>query len=197
MGDGAKYVCNIHHIKQQEHCVYYGVGVDGEVHFDEALVKYLPHCEMHAFDPTPGSSAGLMPRKLQDLNITFHKNYGLTASDGPLSIGNLPDLEGRSLATIRRQLGHTQRPIDILKIDIEGSEWEVLESIMEGCDRSNPVAHQLQIEFHSPKVRRFVNLVESMLQCGYRPFAKDTNYYCMHCIEYAFVHENFVKCVAQ
>jgi hypothetical protein len=143
IGDGAKYVCNIHHLRQQGgRCVYYGVGVDGEIFFDEALVHYIPDCDFYAFDPTEGSRIGSMPRRMRDLNITFYTSYGLTAHDGPLQIGNLEPLQGRSLDTIRRQLGHTKRPIDILKIDIEGSEWEVLESLMEDCDIDNPAAYQ-------------------------------------------------------
>ena len=63
IGDGAKYLCNLHHIKAQSSCVYYGFGVDGEVSFDEALVELLPGCEKHAFDPTEGVQRGKMLRE--------------------------------------------------------------------------------------------------------------------------------------
>merc|ERR1711862_208235 len=120
---------------------------------------------------------------LAALNITFHMDYGLSANDGPLGVGNLAGsrLMGKSLATIQHELGHEGRPIDILKIDIEGGEFPVLNALLENCERQIPFAHQLEIEFHLGNGRNggteadFLNLANKLLACGYRPFAKDVN----------------------
>lgn len=45
-----------------------------------------------------------------------------------------------------QQLGHTGRKIDILKVDIEGSEWDAFTNIFHQCDYEN--FNQLIIELH-------------------------------------------------
>jgi hypothetical protein len=48
----------------------------------------------------------------------------------------------RSLEDIITQLGHQQ--VDILKMDIEGAEYQVLESVL----KNSSVINQILIEFH-------------------------------------------------
>jgi hypothetical protein len=194
LGDGAKYVCNLHHVKQQPSCLYYGIGVDGEVYFEEALVPLMgaQQCEKHAFDPTEGVTLGTMTSHLKSLGIVFHE-WGLNDADGEFDIGWSRYL-GYTLDTIKRKLGHVGRTIDILKMDIEGSEWSVLAALLNNCERAEPFAHQLLVEFHSPHYLKLLAMINSLDQCGYRVFYTDYNLYCMHCIELALVHENFIKC---
>src|SRR6185437_8183043 len=53
VGDGARFVCNIHSLwSGHRPCVYYGFGVGADVSFELALSKQAS-CEMHVFDPTP------------------------------------------------------------------------------------------------------------------------------------------------
>lgn len=194
LGDGAKFVCNLHHVKQQDSCLYYGIGVDGEVYFEEAFVPMTADkpCEMHAFDPVDGVTKGSMPQHLKDMGIHFHP-WGLNDVDGEFDIG-WSTHQGYSLATIKQKLGHVGRMIDILKMDIEGSEWRVLASLLSECDRAAPFAHQLLIEFHSPHYQNLMNMLDKLDSCGYRVFYTDFNLYCLHCVELALVHENFLKC---
>ena len=217
IGDGAKFVCNAHHLRQQTRCLYYGVGVDGEVHFEEAFVKLFASkpCEMFAFDPVDGVTIGNMPKFLnQTLGIHFEP-WGLNDVDGEFEIG-WSRHQGFTLDTIKRKLGHVGRTIDILKMvgmilfvyvvcssfffvfscwqDVEGSEWRILAHMLANCDRDRPAAHQILVEFHSPHVQTFLDLMAKFDECGFRLFSKDVNFWCPHCIELAFVHERFVKC---
>ena len=74
-----------------------------------------------------------------------------------------------SLTTIVGKLGHDR--IDLLKMDIEGAEYEVLEGLLD----SPVLPTQLLIEFH----HRFVNdglnrtyaLIGKLRDVGYRIFA--------------------------
>ena len=109
---------------------------------------------------------------LEDLNIEFHET-GLAASDGALEIGH-GTYGGARLATLRAALGHAARPLDVLKIDIEGGEWAALPELLAECERA-VVAHQILVELHSPKLAGFLALAERLEQCGYRLFAKDYN----------------------
>lgn len=192
VGDGAKYVCNTHHIAQQRRCVYYGFGVDREVIFEEALIKLLPACEFHAFDPTPSVVAGSMPAHLRSLGIAFHP-WGIAAQDGNIQ------LEGRNVVAysfehIRELLNHSNTVIDIFKIDVEGSEWQSLPVILANCDAQRPAFHQMQVEMHGPKPATLLAFDDRLTACGYRVFSKDANHWCPDCMEYGYVHQNFILC---
>eukprot|EP00884_Botryococcus_braunii_P022683 jgi/Botrbrau1/9099/Bobra.0305s0006.1 len=80
--------------------------------------------------------------------------YGLGDKDGWVSTGgdksmtlgkNFDGFHVKSLPTIMKELGHNW--IDVLKIDIEGAEWEVLDSIL--LDPEVAPFTQLQVEFHN------------------------------------------------
>ena len=56
----------------------------------------------------------------------------------------------------------------------------------------------VEVEFHMINGidgKGFLKLANKLLDCGYRPFAKDVNLYCPDCMEYGLVHENFIKCM--
>lgn len=145
-----------------EDSVIYSFGVGGDISFDLQLMKRF-HLHVHAFDPSPESVAWI---EKQDLPDEFHfYPYGLAAKDGEISFAEPSDpgihslfsthSEGKAgeglvqhvlpvhrLATIVKKLGHQK--IDILKMDIEGAEYEVIEDII---TLPLPVS-QVLIEFH-------------------------------------------------
>lgn len=191
VGDGAKYVCNIHNLaKKHKTCIYYGFGVDGDISFEVALRKQID-CEMHTFDPTPSVVSGGQPAALAKIGITFHA-WGLADRDANIILekSQVPAL---ALSTVMAQLHHTL--IDILKIDIEGGEWSSLNATFASCDYDQPIAHQLQIELHKPTKEKLLEFKATMDRCGYRLFSKDSNYFCDRCLEVAYVHWQFVKCI--
>ena len=67
-----------------------------------------------------------------------------------------------------------QRYLDVLKIDVEGYEWEVLESIME--DNLIPKISQLNIEFHifpdmaMDKVLKFHKIYRKFRETGFKRY---------------------------
>lgn len=80
----------------------------------------LTDCEIHIFDPTPGlqnkinsGSAKLPPR-------TSYHDIGLVAKKGEKLVINNVDVPAKTLSEIMQSLKHTH--VDVLKIDIEGSE---------------------------------------------------------------------------
>jgi len=171
-----------------ENAVVYSFGVGEDVSFDLALIKKFK-LQVHAFDPSPGSIEWV---KKQPLPEEFHfYPYGLAAYDGniqfaePLepgvhslrmihadgnSIGgtNIHELPVHRLSTVMQKLGHSR--IDILKMDIEGAEYTVVEDILE-ADFEIP---QILIEFH----HRFSNMgiektrqsIRKLNSAGYKIF---------------------------
>jgi FkbM family methyltransferase len=146
----------------REDSVIYSFGVGGDISFDLQLMKHFD-LHIHAFDPSPESVAWI---ENQDLPDAFHfYPYGLAAMDGEISFAEPSDpgihslftthseekageglvqhvLPVHRLSTIVKKLGHQK--IDILKMDIEGAEYEVIEDII-----TLPVpVSQVLIEFH-------------------------------------------------
>lgn len=171
--------------------IIYSFGVGEDASFDMALIDKFS-LTVHAFDPTPKSIEWVGRQGFSD-RFVMHE-YGLAAFDGIVSF-NPPEnndhvshtLLDRSstkaesisvpvkrLSTVMKELGHGK--IDILKMDIEGAEYDVLEDI----SRSNIRPRQILVEFH----HRFPNVginkskeaIKTLRSMGYRLFSvSDTN----------------------
>lgn len=192
IGDGAQFVCNPHHIQEQAQCLYYGFGVDNNIAFEKALPSVV-QCDMHTFDPTPRLISGPVPARLEALGIHFH-GWALSSVDGKIKVAGA-EVQAYTLDTIRTKLQHTARAIDILKIDTEGGEWSILSAVLRTCDPQHPVAHQILVELHAATQEGIIALYDNLTRCGYRTFHKDPNLYTTTCMEYAFVHWRFLKCM--
>jgi FkbM family methyltransferase len=139
--------------------VIYSFGVGEDISFDLELIQRFG-VEVHAFDPTPRSIAWIRSQGLPE-KIKFHE-YGVGAHDGTavfrppknpsyVSYSTLSRGGDRAasveapvyrLTTIMKMLGSEK--IDILKIDIEGAEFPVLQDLIASMV---PVG-QLLVEFH-------------------------------------------------
>ncbi len=79
------------------------------------------------------------------------------------------EVSAYSLTSITEQLGH--RRIDLLKMDIEGAEYEVLEGLLE----SPVLPTQLLVEFHHRFVDngldRTYDIIKRLRRAGYKIFA--------------------------
>ena len=165
--------------------VVYSAGVGDDISFDLGLIERFG-VTVHAFDPTPKSIEWLRSRSLPK-QLVVHE-YGIAPRDGvatfyrpenpahmslsvverasPTATDSLPV---RELSGIMRELGHSS--IDLLKIDIEGSEYEVLEDLVA---RALPV-RQLLVEYHHrfPGVgdTKTAASIELLERHGYRLFA--------------------------
>jgi len=170
--------------------IVYSLGIGEDVDFDLALIDRFG-LQVHAFDPTPSSVDWLAAQSMPP-NFHFHP-WAVTAADGVLKLfprikrdGSKSAVmytmlaEGRSqedavlvpafsLSSILAELGHER--IDLLKMDIEGAEYEVLDSLLQSAVKPE----QLLVEFH----HRFAGIgpgktaamIARLRDCGYRIFA--------------------------
>jgi FkbM family methyltransferase len=166
--------------------VVYSAGLGEDASFDLELIRRYG-CRVWVFDPTPRAVA--YARTVDEERFSFLP-VGLWSSDGPQvffppknpvhvshSITNSqkarsPGFEAicRSLPSLMRELGHSH--IDLLKLDIEGAEYQVLDPIA----RAEITPSILAVEFHPAslsQVRRTFRLVRRLKSLGYSVLARE------------------------
>jgi FkbM family methyltransferase len=166
--------------------VVYSFGVGEDASFDVALIDEYD-LTVHAFDPTPRSIEWVSRQGFSD-RFVMHE-YGIAAFDGAASFHppenpehvshtllDRPKTKARAisvpvrrLSTIMADLGHDR--IDIIKLDIEGAEYDVVADI----SASHIRPRQVLVEFHHrlpgvgvKKTREAIARLRSM---GYRLFS--------------------------
>ena len=127
--DGGKWLCNLPSLTGA--CVIYSLGSNGQYEFEHEMIFNTP-CEIHTFDCTHDPVVALHPR------ITYHKIcLGDDSADGRY----------RSLSSIAASLGHTH--ISLLKMDIEGFEYAVVESLFrQSASAAHLLPSQISFELH-------------------------------------------------
>ncbi len=140
--------------------VVYSFGVGTDISFDLALIGRFG-ATVHAFDPTPVAKRWLESQSLP-AQFVYH-DCGIAAYDGrqdfhapknpdSAHFSPVPRYRGapgprlaapvKTLRTIMAGLGHAR--LDVLKLDIEGGEYDVLANVLADLI---PI-RQLLIEFH-------------------------------------------------
>jgi hypothetical protein len=142
-GDGGKWVCDVHSIPRKD-CLVYSFGSNGDYSFEHGIIGRR-ECEIHTFDPFNSGGGSHIQ------HITVH-SYGLGNRSYTTEV--LPkfgkSVELKSLTDIVKELGHSGRTIDILKVDVDGSELNIFDSeeswkLFESADLK---FNQLLIELH-------------------------------------------------
>ena len=165
--------------------VVYAAGVGFDVSFDLALIAHY-RATVHAFDPTPRSIEWVARQSLPprfhfhsvgvadyDGIARFHppldpQYVSCTMLDRPRTADRAFDVPVLRLATLMRQLGHDR--IDLLKLDIEGAEYAVIDDLA----RTDIRPRQLLVEFHhrfpGVGVRATKRALRTLHRLGYRLF---------------------------
>jgi FkbM family methyltransferase len=167
--------------------IIYGGGVGRDVTFERALVDRFG-ANVVLFDPSP---TGLETMSLPENQIPQFQfvPVGLSGCNGTLRFAPPPDPKEGSwftasgtsktitvpcvdLTTLMKQNGHER--IDLLKIDIEGAEYDVLDHLL---DRKLSVK-QVLVEFHHnilPGIPRgrSIKFILKMVAAGYKLLKQD------------------------
>ncbi len=168
--------------------IVYSLGVGSDVTFDLAMIEKY-QTKVYAFDPTPNSIEWVKASRFPD---SFHFfDYGVSNIDGEMTLyprvrkgrqskDMLTPVKGgvvnagalsipvKRLGTIMKMLGHSR--IDILKIDIEASEYDVIDDLIQ----SGINVYQILVEFHHrfPSVRpeQTRQAINMLNNCGFKIF---------------------------
>lgn len=136
--DYGKNICLDHWKSPNTNCLVYSFGSQFKFGFENAIIKSY-QCEVHTFDPSMSTEGRVIPK-----GINFHLT-GLSGKDENTTIQDRI-WQMRTLSTIIMSLHHSERKIDILKIDIEGWEWKALPQMLQSGALDN--VRQLCLEVH-------------------------------------------------
>jgi len=190
-GDGPKWVCGLDALGHKESpsghkpggggCLAYSFGSNGETSFEAALKHRVPHCAIYTFDPFlsekafPGSEPKLAKvRAAEAAGVLTFVSKGLVGVDTKtgraLPVGAYKGVQpqGLPIRPMMASLGHTGRVIDVLKVDIERSEFEAFAdpdffggACLEGMRPWRAIG-QLQLELHGFDFPRVIQLMERL-----------------------------------
>ncbi|KAL1751972.1 methyltransferase domain-containing protein [Schizophyllum commune] len=172
LGDGGKWVCGLSRVQRKPDCVVYSIGINYESSFEADLLENTDYCEVWGYDFSVDDFGPQIPRS-QRHRVHFAP-YALGGEEkhGP---NDQPKLY--TLDALMRMNGH--KHIDILKIDIEGWEFDTLTALIDGYVSSGrPLPFgQLQLEVHvwGKKFDEFLGWWEKLEAAGLRPFWTEPN----------------------
>jgi len=173
--DGQKYVCMDREFSGLlTSCLVYSVGVGADWSFDWDA-EYLG-CHVISMDPSVsyGKQGG---------NIKFVQE-GIGARDEMTSQG----WPLRTLESALARQGHARQPVHVLKMDIEGAEWEVLrQQVQLGAESAlasnvQQLAVELHMGRHVPLMSHISFYREAyatflgLQSLGFYPFSYEQNY---------------------
>ena len=165
--------------------VIYSVGVGSNIDFDVELINSFG-ATVHAFDPTPRSIEWVKSQQLPK-HFIFHP-FGLSAENGHMDFfppakassthfspidrygdtNNVVRAPVKDIDTIASELNHKE--IDLLKMDIEGAEYEVIEAL----PKNRVAINQILIEFHHMykgiPISKTVDAISTLSNLGFELF---------------------------
>ena len=175
--DGGKVVC-MSAFDADEACLVYSLGSGNNFLFELEMSGRFG-CEVHTFDCTIKSSPRL---PVANKMITYHD----------LCVGANDTGKYRTLSTLRNTLGHADRRIDVLKMDIERHEYAVVASLPE---EGLPQQILFEVHLHNgygrwgrPVLRReWRALWERLWHLNYTTFSYEPNPLCACCCEFSMI----------
>ena len=167
--------------------IIYSFGIGEDISFDKTLIE-KHNCNVFGFDPTP-KSINWVNRQSQPQNFHFF-DFGISNKTGivdfylpknpnhvsgssvvqnNINVAEKVSVKMKSIRAIMQELGH--KHIDVLKMDIEGAEYDVIENVL----KDNISITQILIEFHDRLIqdgrRRTIDVLNKLKLQGYEIFA--------------------------
>ncbi|CAG5125172.1 unnamed protein product, partial [Candidula unifasciata] len=177
VGDGGWEICDDLKVRPKRPCIVYSFGINYDFSFDDDVAR-LYGCHVYSFDPSM-EKMETSNRSVLSSHVHFYK-IGLSGQTVTLDQGwNL-----YTLSDIRSRLGHQNAVIDVIKMDIEASEWDALPQMVSSGQLEN--VRQLLLEYHVVDTSHEYLLprlksIQAVERLGFRKFLVHKN---EHCVEY-------------
>jgi FkbM family methyltransferase len=177
-------------LRTKKEPVVFSFGIGEDVSFDKDIINRLG-AKVYAFDPTPRAAEYINAQDFPKSKFEFYQ-YALSSEDGSLDFGipsddksepsgslhkNVAELtisrtikvKAKKLSTIMKELNINH--LDLLKMDIEGSEYEVIDDFLD--DKIFP--DQICLEFHErffpDGKEKMARAIDKLHENGYKVFA--------------------------
>ena len=176
----------LHPKKINKKSIIYSLGVGEDITFDSEVMDHFK-CQVFAFDPTP-KSIEWVKKNVSDKNFKFSP-FGISKSSGvkkfykpknqlhvsgslyDSDVVNKNDYENLNFITlIDAMKEYDHQKINVLKMDVEGAEYEIIEHIKE----NNIQIDQILVEFHSLIIEngdsKTKKAIQTLYEMGYKCF---------------------------
>ncbi|BFZ02541.1 hypothetical protein BsWGS_05579 [Bradybaena similaris] len=143
---GNYYICFDKPHGPKPPCLVYSFGIGNDFTFDDAMAE--AGCQVFSFDPSMGVSDHQRSERVRFLSIglsSFDSDHFVPLLDS-YTMGADRTWRIRSLASLKKMLGHENKTLDVLKLDIETYEWTILKHLIK--DGSLSYVKQLPMEWH-------------------------------------------------
>ena len=169
-----------------EDSIVYSIGVGCDVSFDMEIIKQHNSC-VYGFDPTPKSinwvSRNTLPDRFKFSDFGIGKKTGIEnfhlpknpdyVSGSIFQHANVREFDTvkvkmKSFQDITWELGH--KKIDILKMDIEGSEYDVIDSILNSDVRIDQILIEFHERFFDDGFQKTMDAIKKIDKKGYKLF---------------------------
>lgn len=176
----------------------YCVGIGGDISFDLELIRRYG-VEVRAFDAVADYASMAAEQGSDEPRFSAHQ-AAIATSDGPIRMqvthdqqsqsvssaglyesGDFVDVPGRTLPSLMAEFG--DKRIDLLKLDIEGAEYEVLPTIDMHALGVKVFATQLH---HTGSVGEARGLIAKLRKDGYEPVG------CRSAVKLAFARSDLL-----
>lgn len=186
-------------LTDQEKIIVYSCGVGKDISFDLTILKKYKRSEIFAFDPTPISIKWIEAQNLPDnfyfspvgisheegtQKMFFPKKFGVSYGVFDWDKENKDEITVKVSTIEKIAEKHGHKVIDILKMDIEGSEFDVIKSL----DFNKLKVGQLLVEFHE----RFLDNGKEIL-AETLTYLEENNFECFAIsddFEYSFINKS-------
>jgi FkbM family methyltransferase len=168
-----------------EKSIVYSFGIGEDISFDEYLMnKY--NCNIYAYDPTPKSKVFIQNNKMSPLFHFF--DTGIADYDG-ISKFYLPENDEFVSCTTYNRWGYDEqeikpvevnvkrllslmednnhKEIDLLKMDIEGSEYAVIKDIINSDIPIKQICLEVHHHFKGIGIKKTKEMVEALNKAGF------------------------------
>lgn len=165
--------------------IVYSFGVGQDISFDLAVIQQFG-CSVQAFDPTPVCQSWVREQTFPE-QFRFHPT-GLASTDGSIELfeprapgaasfskeamtadARSVEVPVKRLSTILGELRHER--LDVLKMDIEGCEYEVIDDLIATDLRPKQVLVEFHHRIHRRGLEPTKRAYDQLTNAGYRLFA--------------------------
>lgn len=181
-----------------ESSVVYSIGIGEDISFDLELMGRF-NCKIYAFDPTP-KSITWVKKNVKNSNFIFSP-IGISKEKGEKDF-YLPKNEHHVSGSIHRinsvesqkklklnfdtlynvMIKNNHKRIDVLKMDIEGAEYEVIESIKNYKIEIAQILVEFHPHFEKDGKKKTIDAINSLHEMGYKCFGRSNSF-----LEYSFI----------